>query len=56
MNYQRRIVLRWFALCCAMLILIEQDQHIEPIPDFCHLCHFSGMAMSDGDDNVIELE
>lgn len=27
----------------AMLILIEQDQHIEPIPDFCHLCQFSGM-------------
>gem|GEM_PF-6566171 len=56
MNYQRRIVLRWFALCCAMccshvlqpcaaamLILIEQDQHIEYIPDFCHLCQFSGM-------------
>lgn len=27
----------------AMFILIEQDQHIEPIPDFCHLCQFSGM-------------
>lgn len=27
----------------AMCILIEQDQHIEPIPDFCHLCQFSGM-------------
>lgn len=27
----------------AMLILIEQDQHIEYIPDFCHLCQFSGM-------------
>ena len=29
----------------AMFILIEQDQHIEPIPDFCHLCQFSGMNM-----------
>ena len=29
----------------AMLILIEQDQHIEYIPDFCHLCQFSGMNM-----------
>lgn len=27
----------------AMFIFIEQDQHIEYIPDFCHLCHFSGM-------------
>lgn len=27
----------------AMPILIEQDQHIEYIPDFCHLCQFSGM-------------
>lgn len=50
MNYQRRIVLRWFALCCAMLILIEQDQHIEPIPDFCHLCQFSGMNMENATD------
>lgn len=29
----------------AMCILIEQDQHIEPIPDFCHLCQFSGMKV-----------
>ena len=29
----------------AMFILIEQDQHIEYIPDFCHLCQFSGMNM-----------
>lgn len=59
MNYQRRIVLRWFVLCCshvlqpcaaAMLIFIEQDQHIEPIPDFCHLCQFSGMNMENATD------
>ena len=35
---------------CAAAILIEQDQHIEPIPDFCHLCHFSGMNMENATD------
>lgn len=29
----------------AMFIFIEQDQHIKYIPDFCHLCQFSGMNM-----------
>lgn len=33
-----------------MLIFIEQDQHIEYIPDFCHLCHFSGMNMENATD------
>ena len=34
----------------AMFIFIEQDQHIEYIPDFCHLCQFSGMNMENATD------
>ena len=34
----------------AMRILIEQDQHIEYIPDFCHLCQFSGMNRQNATD------
>ena len=34
----------------AMRILIEQDQHHWAIPDFCHLCQFSGMNRQNATD------
>ena len=56
MKYQRRIALRWLVLCCSHVLhpcafFIEQDQHIvEYIPDFCHLCQFSGMNRQNATD------